>query len=86
MTDKADTEVAETAIDLLFGAGAVAGAIGLSRRQVYHAAENGYMPLFKIGTTICGRRSTLARWFSEREALSDSAPNFNGDDRFTHED
>lgn len=70
MTNIETNDTGDIAADLLFGAGAVAGAVGLTRRQVYHASECGHMPLFKIGTTICARRSTLNRWFAEQEAGS----------------
>ena len=29
------------------------------RRQVYHLAQTGQIPVFKLGSTLCARRSTL---------------------------
>jgi hypothetical protein len=42
-----------------------------ARRRVYHlveAAKDGdRLPIFKLGATLCARRSSLVRWISERE-------------------
>lgn len=62
---------ASPATDVIQGAEAVAEYLGLSRRQIYHAVEHGYLPVFRIGGIICARRSTLCRWMEdlERDAL-----------------
>lgn len=57
------------ASDLIFGAEKIAKALGLTRRQVYHAAASGYIPSFRIGATICARRSTLLSWIEDQETV-----------------
>lgn len=54
--------------DLLYGLEAIGGHIGLTDRQVEHLVAKGELPTFKMGRTICARRSTLARHFAEQEA------------------
>jgi hypothetical protein len=56
--------------DLLQGAAAVSTFIfgdPKQRRRIYWLAENRSLPLFKIGETVCGRRSTLREWISQQE-------------------
>jgi len=53
--------------DLLFGAGSIAAALGMTRRQVYHSITAGHLPSFKIGGTVCSRRSTLRSWLDRQE-------------------
>jgi excisionase family DNA binding protein len=53
--------------DLLRGANAIAAYLGFPRRTIYHAVANGHLPHFKIGETICARKSTLAAWIAEKE-------------------
>lgn len=65
---KRETYGEPVAPDLLFGAEAIADTLGLTRRQVYHAVACSHLPAFRIGATICARRSTLERWLDEREA------------------
>ena len=64
------------AMDIEFGAAAIAKTTGLTRRRVYHLTQEGHMPTFRIGATLCARRSTLRRWFEELEsaAVLASAP------------
>lgn len=64
--------------DLLNGAKAIAQfmygeATITAQRRVYHAAENLGMPTFRIGKTICSRRSTILRWIEEQERRSSAA-------------
>jgi hypothetical protein len=56
--------------DLLHGYQAIADHLGLSRRQAEHMAANG-LPTFKVGRTVCARRSALARYFAEQEGRGD---------------
>lgn len=56
--------------DLIFGAEAIAEFLGLERRQIYHAAAMDHLPIFRIGSTLCCRKSTLSRWISDREEKS----------------
>lgn len=53
--------------DLLFGADAIAGFLGMTRRQVYHSASMEHLPIFRIGSSLCCRKSTLIEWIVERE-------------------
>ncbi len=60
----------ELAGDLLRGADAIAefifGARG-SRRKVYYLAECARLPVFRLGTVLCARRSTLINWIEGQE-------------------
>ena len=50
----------DLAEDLLDGVEAISKFTGLPRRRVYYLAENGLLPLFKIGARKWqGRKSTL---------------------------
>ncbi|WP_404404497.1 DNA-binding protein [Pelagibacterium halotolerans] len=62
----------ELSDDLIYGAEAIAAFLGMSRRQVYHAAEQDHLPVFRIGSTICCRKSTLMTFITEREKRSAS--------------
>jgi hypothetical protein len=59
-------------LDLLTGAEAIATFMGVKPRRVYHLTETGQLPVFRIGTTLCARRSTLRHWIEimEQSALS----------------
>ena len=45
--------------DLLYGASAIATFLGIKRGVVYHLIETGRLPYFKVGKTVCARRSKL---------------------------
>jgi hypothetical protein len=60
--------------DLLHGVAAIAAHLNVTRKQVYHMHDRGQLPTFKIGRTVCARRSTLARTFAEQEAAARTAP------------
>jgi len=54
--------------DFLYGVPAIAAFTGLRERAVYHLAETGKLPLFKIGELKwCGRKSTLRKHFESLE-------------------
>ena len=56
--------------DLLEGADQIAGFLygdPKKRSKVYHLADNKKLPVFKIGKTICARKSTLLAWIAEQE-------------------
>lgn len=38
------------------------------RRKVYHLAQTGRIPVFRMGALVCARKSTLLRWIAEQEA------------------
>jgi hypothetical protein len=56
--------------DLLVGASAIAAFMfgtAKERRRVYWLVENGRLPVFKLGSTICARKSTILRVVAQRE-------------------
>jgi len=54
-------------LDLLTGAEAIAAFIGVKPRRIYHLVETRRLPVFRIGNTVCARRSTLLRWIEDME-------------------
>jgi hypothetical protein len=56
--------------DLLEGADAIAtylfGHEG-SRRKVYYLAECTKLPIFRLGSVLCARKSVLLKWISGQE-------------------
>ncbi len=58
------------ATDILRGADEVAQFLfgdKNERRKVYHLAATSNLPIFKLGSLICGRKSILLNWISEQE-------------------
>ena len=56
--------------DLLRGAEAIAEFLFGDRRQrrkVYHLAETSRLPIFRLGSMLCGRRTALMKWIEEQE-------------------
>lgn len=53
--------------DLLMGADAIAGFLGVTRRQVYRLVYDEIIPSFKLGGTVAARRSSLTRWMEQLE-------------------
>lgn len=56
--------------DLLYGLASIGQELGLSERQALHQHEKGMIPTFKLGRTVCARRSALAAHFRALEARS----------------
>lgn len=59
--------------DLLRGAAAIAKFLlndTEQRRTIYHWAEKGVLPAFRLGGRIYARRSTLSSWIAGLEAAS----------------
>ena len=54
-------------LDILTGADAIAAFMGIKPRRVYHLAETQRLPVFRLGATLCARRSTIVRWIEEME-------------------
>lgn len=54
-------------LDLLCGADNIAAFLGIKVRRVYHLVENNVLPVFRMGATLCARRSTLIHWIEEKE-------------------
>lgn len=62
--------------DLLHGADQIAGFLfgdPKKRSKVYHLVEDGHLPTFKVGKTICARRSTLLAWIESQEQAGRAA-------------
>ncbi len=67
MTEAGD----EFAQDLLRGAEEIAQFLYGSRemrRKVYHLAATSNLPVFKLGSMICARRSVLLKWITDQES------------------
>ena len=59
----------DLAADLLDGVAAIAAFTGLPQRRVYYLAEQGLLPLFKIGDRKWqGRKSTLRQHIANLES------------------
>jgi excisionase family DNA binding protein len=54
--------------DLLNGADKIAAYLGVPRTLVYRMADRGELPTFKLGRSICARRSALLRHVAALEA------------------
>jgi excisionase family DNA binding protein len=61
MTDTVSTP------DLLYGAHAIADFLGVKRSVVYHLVETRRLPHFKVGKTVCARRSKVLAAFDRLE-------------------
>jgi hypothetical protein len=50
--------------DLLYGVPAIASFLGLPVKNTYYLIEKRRLPHFRIGKTVCARRSTIffPRW------------------------
>jgi hypothetical protein len=60
----------ELADDLLRGAEEIAEFIfgeRASRRKVYYLAEASRLPVFRLGSLLCARKSVLLQWISSQE-------------------
>jgi len=61
----------ELADDLLLGAEEIAKFIfgpNGKRRQVYYLAAYARLPVFRLGTALCARRSVLLNWIARQES------------------
>jgi hypothetical protein len=56
--------------DFLYGAPAIAAFLGMTEKQARHRIEAKQIPTFKVGGTICARRSSLNAWIAEQEAAA----------------
>ena len=57
--------------DLLQGAEEIARYLygdPTERRKVYHLAEASRIPVFRLGATLCARKSTLLAWIERQES------------------
>jgi len=56
--------------DLLRGADRIAEFLfgdPTERRTVYHLCEKSRLPVFRLGSVLCARKSTLKAWIEEQE-------------------
>jgi hypothetical protein len=57
--------------DILQGAQAIADFGGWTRRQVYHFVGHG-LPVFRIGSNLCARKSSILAWIELQERSGNS--------------
>lgn len=58
------------ASDLLRGAEQIASFLfgdPAQRRKVYHLVETSRIPIFRLGSLVCARRSILLAWIASQE-------------------
>ncbi len=72
-------DVTDFSRDLLRGADEIAAYLfgaATDRRKVYHLAATSKLPVFKLGSMICARRSVLLRWIEAQEGqyANDNTP------------
>jgi hypothetical protein len=53
--------------DILVSHKAIAIFLGLTPRQVSWWDEQGVLPTFKVGRSVCARKSTLLQWIEDQE-------------------
>ena len=56
--------------DLLEGADQIAEFLfghSSKRRKVYHLAQTSRIPVFRLGSVLCARKSRLTAWIEEQE-------------------
>ena len=61
----------DLAADILRGAEELAQFLFGSRdqrRKVYHLSATSNLPVFKLGSMICARKSVLLKWIAEQES------------------
>jgi hypothetical protein len=67
---KTSDQFGKLAHDLLRGADQIADFLfgdTTQRRQVYYLAETSRLPVFRLGTKLCARRSVLMAWIASQE-------------------
>jgi hypothetical protein len=57
--------------DILHGAKAIGVFGGWTRRQVYHFVSHG-LPVFRMGSILCARKSSILAWIELQERSSNS--------------
>ena len=62
------TDTENPKADLLYGAGRIAEYLELSPDAVYHLARQRRLPTFRMGRTICARKSAIAAKLDELES------------------
>jgi hypothetical protein len=67
---KSSLQSGKLAHDLLRGADQIADFLfddAGQRRKVYHLAETSRLPVFRLGSKLCARRSVLMAWIASQE-------------------
>ncbi|MGU3389032.1 DNA-binding protein [Methylobacterium sp. D53M] len=64
--------------DLMTGAEAISrfmfgDATDTNKRRVYHASDKLGLPTFRLGGTLCARRSTILTWITKQEQQGGAA-------------
>lgn len=59
--------------DLLYSLAKIAAFLGITSRQAEYLATRGAFPSFRLGRTICARRSTLRSWLAQTERAAASS-------------
>ena len=63
--------------DVLRGAEAIADFLygdATQRRKVYHLAGTSRLPIFRLGSVLCARRTVLLHWITDQEQRGYRAP------------
>ena len=69
-----ETNPGALAGDILYGADQIATFLygdQKSRRKVYRLVESNSLPHFRLGATICSRKSVLLEWIAAQESRKD---------------
>lgn len=69
-TKSGPSSTGDLATDLLRGAEAIAHFLfgdAKQRRKVYHLAEKSRLPVFRLGSLLCARKSVLLQWIEQQE-------------------
>lgn len=64
-------EICPLADDILRGADKIAEFLfgdPAERRKIYHLVEKSQLPVFRLGTVLCARKSVLLAWIAAQEA------------------
>jgi hypothetical protein len=48
------------------------------KRKVYYLAERGFIPVFRVGSMVCARKSTLTEWIASMERRHSQKPGHGG--------
>lgn len=65
--EKVVSEAASLDGDILKGASEIGSFLSISRRSAYHQIESGRLPVFRLGSKVCARKSVLLNWIEEQE-------------------
>lgn len=53
--------------DLLYGVKAIADFLGLREKQCRNRIDREIIPSFRVGRSVCARKSSLQKWIDEME-------------------